>query len=327
MSKKTAPAPKDPIEALIEDLPESGVSKTSRTTKNLSPEEKAFINSHAEKAEWTDKKIAKHLGRSEEAIKKYRRRNSMRRDGKEVEPAKAAANIQQQIENTEEAKRKFFKQKLMKSLRAPRLVKSLSPEDYEFFVDRWSEYHLQFTDMTSSEEDSLEKMVLLDIRLNHNQKNLRQCHVIQEKLSSAMSKREDLDPENERDLQILHTIEAYNSKELELNKEFRELSKEYSDLQRSLNATREQREANQKIGAETFFDLIKTMNDNERRSKAARLNELMKMSRNQKLTDLQEPHKFVDGQYDYPVMDGAAFKKRLEAEKAEALEKKEDKDE
>lgn len=300
--------------------------KRQPRNKNLSIEEQDFITMNAADPLWSDARIARHLGRSEETIKRFRKRNNIRRDknnSKDVtkkaateEPKKESRNkidtIQKHIDESNAKKKKYFKDKFTSSMRSPRVVKSLSREDYDFFVDRWSEYHLQFTDMTSSEEDTLEKMILLDIRLAHNQSNLRKCHQIQEKLSDAMSKREELDPENERDLQILHTIDSYNGKELELNKEFRELSKEYNELQKSLNATREQREANQKIGADTFFDLIKNMQNSEYRDKAARMNELMKMSRDKKIKDLQEPHKFVDGQYDYPMLDGEVFKRKAQ---------------
>ena len=147
------------------------------------------------------------------------------------------------------------------------------------------------------------------------------------KLREQLNDRE-LDVENDLDLQIHQTIMSSNQHEIELNKQCALLMKEYKDIQEKLNATRQQREQNAKVGAETFLELIAKMNTEEFRERVGEQNELMKRAVKKKTEKWQMGHKYVDGMIDLPLLDGAHIKKVREAEAkaekhdTEQLEKK-----
>ena len=282
---------------------------------NLTEKEKKFIEMQSTLEGWDDARIAKELGRNLNTIRKYRRSASITKDS----AGKVKTNLVPQ-DLKEDKKKEQYKVNFYASDRLKRMKKHLAPEDLDYFADRWAEYHIQMPDMTATEEDAMEKMILLDIRIMYNQKSMRECHLVQEKLRNEMSNKEELDPENDRDLQIIHTIDAMNAQEIELNKQYAVLIKEYKDIQKTFNATREQREQNQKIGADTFFDLVKKFQNEDVRRESGRLNELMRISKDRKLKELMQPHKYVDGSYDLPILDGKEMKKQIKEEKRKEKE-------
>ena len=306
---------------------EDNVQKSAIKTKSpLTKDEKVFIETHCQLRGWSDQKIADRLGRSKITILRYRqslninKNNTARNADQHGQSVPIDSKTVNTAETVDRNKESSAKKEFLKSLRADRLSKILSPDDLNYFADQWAKYSLQFKNLTATEEDSLEKLIILDIRILYNQKTIREIHLVNEKLRSTMDSKGDFNPENDRDLQILHTIDAYNGQEIELNKQYAMLIKEYKELQKSMNATREQREANQKIGSETFFDLLKKFNQKEFRDEVGRQEELIKLSKNKKIDNFKQPHKYSDGSYDLPILDGATIKQIKEAEKNEQKE-------
>lgn len=208
-----------------------------------------------------------------------------------------------------------------------KIDKMFTPEDADYFVEQWRRWEKQLIDMTPAEEDMLEKLLILDLRIVHNQKSIKDSQEVVSKLREQLNDRE-LDVENDLDLQIHQTIMSSNQHEIELNKQCALLMKEYKDIQEKLNATRQQREQNAKVGAETFLELIAKMNTEEFRERVGEQNELMKRAVKKKTEKWQMGHKYVDGMIDLPLLDGAHIKKVREAEAkaekhdTEQLEKK-----
>lgn len=282
----------------------------------LTEEEKRFIDTHYGQQGWSDNAIAKKLGKSKLTIFRYRKkvREALERTKTKEEKNIGNALIYKDLELFKRHKAEFIK-----TARYKRIAEDsfFSQKDLDYFIEVWCRYKIQFKDMTATEEDSLEKMIILDIRILYNQKSMRNCQKTQEQLQEQLnSEGRKLDVKDDKDLQIIHTVEMCNTQEIELNKQYALLIKEYKEIQKTLNATREQREQNQKIGAETFFDLVKKFQSEEVRAKVGRYNELVRLSKEEKFKEFQQPHKYVDGAYDLPILDGATIKKaKLNEEK------------
>lgn len=302
-------------------------------TFRLTEDEKRYIEEQSLDPKVTDEKIAKKLGRNPITIARYRKSKNIYKSTANRKISFEEINTGDKLKNrvkqatSDEERKAFYIEFFKLSGRAKKIRKIYELEDFEYFCDKWGEYHLQFNDMTSTEEDALEKLIMLDLRIIYNQKDMKQCQMVQHKLQEELSNKDELDPENDKDLQILQTINTYNGQQVELNKQLNLLLKEYNELQKSLNATREQREDNQRIGAETFFDLMKKMQNEEVREHIGRINELVKISQAKKLAKLKEPHKYLDGTYDLPILDGADIKRLKELEDLKNKEEKEKKDE
>lgn len=297
--------------------------KSAAVSKKLTEEDCKYIDEHWNQPGYTDAFIAEKINKPKHVVITYRNKNGLIKKlepiGMDVPEIKKEEVFKHKLSvaSTEEEKKYFYKDFFEKSPRSSRVKKFLSPEDYQYFGERWAEYHVQFPDMTASEEDMLEKMVLMDLRIIGNQKAMHQCHMVQEKLRSELSGRDQFDPENDKDLQILHTIDAYNAQEIEINKQYAILVKEYESVQRSLNATREQREENQKVGADTFWDLVKKFHNKEVREKSGRVAELIKQSQEKKVEKLYEVHKYIDGSLDIPLLNSDIVNKLRQNEKKE----------
>lgn len=229
--------------------------------------------------------------------------------GKVVEPPKKMTPTE--ARKVAEAKRR---EEWRNNTAYRKIQKMFSEEDADYFMEQWEKYEKQLVDMTPAEEDMLEKLLILDLRLIHNQQSMKDAQKVIEQLRKDLGGRDKLDVENELDLQIHATINTTNQYEIELNKQYSLLIKEYNVLQEKLNATRQQREQNAKVGAETFVELMQKLSTEEFRRRVGEQNELMKRAVKQKTDQWQRAHKYVDGQYDLPILDGAHVKKIKEAE-------------
>lgn len=276
--------------------------------RRINAKDKEFIISHLDLPDWPDEKISEHLGLKPVSVKNMREK--LGGTVKKKLDLGTIEKIKERLKSvtSEEERRFLYRQEFVISPRSKRLGMMFSADDYQIVVEKWSDYKAQLSDMTASEEDILEKMIILDIRIINNQKSMRQCQMAQEVLRKQMNKKGELDPEDDKDLQILQTIDAQNSQELELNKQYQMLLREYHVLHESLNATRKQREERHKIGAETFFDLVKKLSEKDVRDKVGRVTDLQKRSMKKKLEDLSKPHKYSDNTFDAPILDGDNIK-------------------
>lgn len=285
----------------------------------LTDEQKNFIIAHSTLEGWGDSKIAQQLNIPRSTVIRFRKRQGVGKSFKGVMGKVKPKDVIKPPETlkmaeNDDQRRAYYRQMLLRSPRSLRLAKMFDDEDFEFFLERWIEYHIQFPDMSASEEDNLEKLIIVDLRIAYNSKSMKECIKIQNELRESLNSKGKLDPENDRDLQIIHTINSQNGQEQALNSELTKLTKEYSDILEAMNGTRQQREASQKVGATTFFDLIQKFNQEEVRREVGRYNELVRKSKEKKLNDLMQPHKYIDGNYDLPILDGAEVKRLKELE-------------
>jgi hypothetical protein len=191
-----------------------------------------------------------------------------------------------------------------------RLTKQYTSEDLEYFTEQWAYYHIQFENLTQTEEDSIDLLIDFKIRLENNRKQYKDLEIheaqVREKLGNNMD--QELDLENEEQRYLYEMLTSINKHRLDINKDVKELTEKYEKIQRSLNATREQREASTKIGGDTFLTLVREMNNNDRREQIGKWNEYLKLATRQKLEALKKNHTFDDGVIEPIIMDGKDYK-------------------
>lgn len=293
------------------ETPKEPIADKAKVKKNapLSHEMKMFIQSHVYDPTWTDEKFAKELKVNAHAVSLYRRKEGLKRSAGEVNIS--TADLTQKIKSTQniEEKKNLHKVLFMHSARFARLKTVFDPHDLVLVTDKWLDYKLQLPDMTASEEDILEKILILDLRILYNQKAMQVCQSQQNAIRSQMTVKSELDPDNDKDLMLMQLATTKNGEEIEINKQYAILLKEYNSLLESLNATRKQREEKFKVGATTFFDLVKDLNNKEMREQIGKINEYQKRAMMKKTSDLKKPHQYMDGAIDVPILDGEDFKK------------------
>ena len=287
--------------------------------KSITDDEKSFIQNKSLEG-WTDDKLAKALNRNIKSIRKIRkdlgivkgRGGTLKIDKNSVAPKHdKTSNI------SDFDKLKIWESDLKSSARYRRLLETLNESEMLFFIEQWTTHHLQFENMTVSEENMLEQMIMLQIRIHDNhkmRKDIKQYEEefrrrIQEKSSEAL----DLEDEDER---LLHEMIMSNNTQLQnLNKELKDLTDKLTTFQKALNATREQREAKETIGADTVISLIRKFNKEEERQKAGRLNELMKKAMERKLDEFKEPYHYADNVIEPVIMMGSDYVEEAKKEK------------
>lgn len=250
----------------------------------------------------TFEEIGKILGRSPKSVQKYKTHHKIRK-------ARLAETGRKTLSQREKEKFSEWERKFRKSERYKKLQGILMPDELIRFMQDWIVYHIQVDDMLAAEEDQLENMLIIKLRMDDNQAALRMATEQEARLKEQFGGRldQDLDPENEQDHMLYEHIMSVNQQKNELNKQFLALQASYQETQKHLNLSREQREKAKRVGADTFFSFVKSFNDRDIREKIGRQNELFKIATARKLQQLKEPHKFVDGTYRPIVMSGGDY--------------------
>lgn len=299
------------------------MSDQKRAAKPLTADERTYIESNYHSR--TDTEIATHLGRYPDTIRDFRLKNGLlRRASKRTKPKVEDPTADtddydptvHDVHATIQVERLKWKKSLSKTTRYRILTDSLSAGDLSYFVEQWAEYHTQFREMTPSEEDTLEVLITCKLRLMANERARKMAQEYEMTLDKRFKELEGrfIDPvlpPSEKEIEehrwLRETLANNTKTQIELNRDYKELTDRYQRLWRDMNATREQREEQAKIGGETFFKLINHFTDRDRRKEIGREIELAKMSTDKKTSEmLTNPHRFVDGSDGMLLMDGAA---------------------
>lgn len=278
---------------------------------HLTIEEKKFIDENWSKM--SDTEIADKIGRYRLTIENYRKRHQYHKGpGGSIAVSKKMTKDQKATYAISdlEKKKQLWRAKLIGSSRYGKLKDGLTEDDLAFFIEQWAEYHLQFEDMTAAEEDVLESLIFFRIAMYQMQKSEKEIIHYQETLESQLAKKGLLDPENAEEMQIITMIQQQSQLQMQILKEKRETSEKIDKCLQSLNATRRQREESQKIGSEKFFDLVKIMNDRDRRREAEKYTEYVKIATNRQVDRFKKPHQFADGVVEPIILDGSDFKEK-----------------
>lgn len=255
--------------------------------KQLTEADKTFIESHY--LEKDDEQLAKSLDCSKEVVRQYRLDNGLLKHS--INEDKKTGKTPEEIRFNEHRK------KFLKSPRASALKRNLNKEDFDYFANLWAGYQLQFEDLTPTEEDMVELLILTKIRIDDNTNNLKKIKESELQIQEMLGNRQtqELNLQNEQDRYYYEMIMANNRLAQDANKDYKELVEKFEKIQRALSGTREQREAKHQIGADTFLNLVKQMNDRDIRLEAGRYNELMRLATQKQKNKYVKEHELLDG--------------------------------
>lgn len=236
-----------------------------------------------------DNEIAKIIRKNPKTIRKYRIENEL------VEPKDQDGNDHNEMVERLKS-RGYWKQ----------VKKILDKDELIIFQEDWIEYMLQFKeDVTATEESQIKQAILVDIYMYRNrinqQKNREQVQKYIDDIAAIYS----LPPE-ERDAEKLawlmdmkHVLEsAQQSNTVEYTK----LLDEHHDLLKALKSTRDQRLSRVDDSKTSWAGLVKYLEDEKNREREGLEAELMKTAVDLKMKELAQPHTYVDGQDDLPIL-------------------------
>lgn len=273
----------------------------------------------------SDSEIAKQLGISVPTVRKIRKELGIEKNqsGKIVNKPDFVNGMDEAKTSeyeTDVDKRKALYEAFRGSFRYQQVVIKYEPVDVEIFINRWIDYQLSLPDMTVAEEDMLESMIDLKLRMDENQKSLKGLRDQQRKLSAEIKKNEPLDMTNDTHRALYEMSKGVEDTIAIVNKEYRELLTNFNTVQKSLNMSREQREEQQKVGGDTFLKLIKLLNDRETRKSMGDRNELLKLATDNKVDKMKRSIVFDDGTTDPMLMSGKDAKKEDNTEGSETTQ-------
>lgn len=266
---------------------------------------------------WSDERVAKQVGCNPKTVQRFRR------DVLKIEKGGAGIKIPPGFGGSQRTSRfsvsevdllaqqnaDKVKTAFKISKRYKRLVNQLNGSDLEFFLEQWVDYHIQLEDMNVAEEDQLEIMITHKIRIDDNSREFKavQDHEVFLKRLLKGRGEEELDLENENDRFIFELIQSNGNRKSAINRELKELTERYEKAQRAMNATREQREAKRKVGADTFLSLVRMFQEKEAREKAGMQNERIRVAAEAQADKMKKAHKFADNTMEPLLLDGSDY--------------------
>lgn len=190
----------------------------------------------------------------------------------------------------------------------PSVQKQFDKEELRFFENFWIRLYKQFDyDVLPSEESQIVKFITFEIMKNRNRQQVK--NLIDEEALLEKQYREELKLDRKsRDgllLQDLSTrLSGIKTLAPNLNKEFIELSKEQEKIGEGLSAKRNDRIKNIQDATKNWSNILKMLEDPEIRRQIGKHMELMKLARDKEMVRLTKLHKFVDGEFDVPILSG-----------------------
>ena len=260
--------------------------------KKMSASDISFIKDNLDKLSLAE--IARRLNCSVKTIDRYKKKL-------------ADASISQEtlIENKEEKDVVFWTQDLVNSARGRRIRGMLTKGEWEAFCEDWAGYHIQLEDLNHTEENNIEQIIMLKLRIDKNQSEYSKNLTLRDDLMKESGARDikDLDLTDPNQAAVYEKVFAASMRLTDLNKEYKELLEKSTKISESLNITRKQREEKGKIGADTFFALCKKFDSRKTKTQEGRMAELMKISMHKKTQDLRNGVEFMDGEIAPQLLD------------------------
>lgn len=243
--------------------------------------------------------IADILGRTAASVERYKKTHKIRKSYNKVPVRQSRLK----------EKAREWKESFLRSDRYQKLRTILTESELRRFTQDWVAYHVQLDDITIAEQDQIEHMLFTKLRMEDNQKSLKAASEREEQLRRQFGGRldQDMDLENEQDLMLHELLQGVNSAKREINVEYQKLDAIYKTCQEELNLSREQREKDKRVGADTFFTWVKQFTERDRREKEGRREALFNMAREKKLQELKAPHKFENGDIEPIILDGRDY--------------------
>lgn len=256
----------------------------------------------------TQEEIAKQIGCSTESIRKYYRKfDKENSDTVAARDKQAKAVLGDHVTDVP----KFFRDELLNSERGKTLRKTLIDEHWEFFVEQWVNYCLQLPNLTHSEMNTIEQLIMLKIAIVTNRETHKQNLESKKAflLNLDISK---LDVDDEDDQAKIIMAQQFDTTIIDLNRDYKDLLERYVQIDKSMNMTREQREKSGKIGGDTFFSLVKKFEDKLTQRKEGRMAEIFKIAKEKKNDDLRKNIQYMDGDIKPQLLDHISVENKEE---------------
>ena len=189
--------------------------------------------------------------------------------------------------------------------------------ELKYFEDTWIGLIKQFReDVLPAEELQIKQFITIDILINRSMKE-RKRHIADTERIQKMVDDEYLKQEEDRDNAYLTNLEtqlsfARNSITSYTN-EYTKLLAEQQKISKDLKATREQRIKRIEDGKSSWTGLLRMLEDEKIREAEGRQMEIMSMSVNKHLQDLEEVHIYQDKSADMPFLTPEATQKQNES--------------
>lgn len=256
----------------------------------MSGDDKAYIEQNAATMKVAD--IAANILRTEEAVKNY--------------------IIEKKLFSKEISVRDSEELELIQHLHKfdwwPSIKEQLSEKESEFFESYWIRLYKQFDyDVLPSEESQIRKFITLEIMKDRCQKQIRSNLFVIEEMNKKYQEELNLD-KDQRDKMILIDLREQLSdlKTLapHLNKEFIDLCKVQEEAATKLSASRNDRVKNIQDATKNWTNILKMLEDSQTRYQVGKYMEIHRYARDKEMLRLTEYHKFVDDEYDRPMLSG-----------------------
>ena len=267
-------------------------------SKRLNDSDKDFIIENYTKM--TDKEIASILNCSTRTIERFRSSSGLSKRS----PTHSTVDRDFEIP-TDDQNEAYWERKLTNSTRGRRLREKVSSNEWPVVKDEWVAYHMQLEDLTHTEENTIEQIIILKLRMDRNQKEYKESAELKAEIiqDAQVSDIKDLDLTDPDQAALYEKAYGAGIKMSDLNKEYKELLDKATKLQEVLNVTRKQREERGKVGADTFFALCKVFENKNEREKAGRMAELLKISTEKNMEKLREAVEYMDGEIAPQLLD------------------------
>lgn len=260
----------------------------SRKRGQLSLEEQQYIKDNFNTS--TIEEIAEFLNRNPAPVKRYINDNHL------------------MIPDDPDDDTDYLKHKLHKKTFWTEIERQFDKDsgELEYFENTWVGLIKQFReDVLPAEELQIKQFITIDILINRSMKE-RKRHITDTERIQKMVDDEYLKPEETRDNAYLTNLEtqlsfARNSITSYTN-EYTKLLSEQQKISKDLKATREQRIKRIEDGKSSWTGLLRMLEDEKIREREGRQMEIMSMSVNKHLKELETIHVYQDKTADSPFL-------------------------
>ena len=190
------------------------------------------------------------------------------------------------------------------------LQKEYTSTELAFFEIEYVSYRKQFKDLTKTEIKQLHQLIMLDVKIHrHNEDLMRDQKDIDrmDKLLKQLYQENEGNPMNLNNPNMMAIAEletqrqACRSGKNARGKEAKDLLDKHSSILKDLKSTREQRIKNLDDQGK-FIGLLKQLENEERRKSIAEITGLMDLAVEKETDRLLQPHKYLDGMIDLPLL-------------------------
>lgn len=179
------------------------------------------------------------------------------------------------------------------------------------FEARWVVLHKQFQDVLATDQMQIKDLITLEILINRVLTEKQKVLTTISRLEIQLKREEQRDV-GEQDLGLMLNIEtqlnAAMASQNARTTEHMKLQEKKDAKFKDLKATRDQRFKQLEDSRTSFFDLMKTLDEQDSRMKEGHRMGLMKMATEKAVQDLAEYTEFEDGTVDQPFLNYETIK-------------------